>query len=336
MAYVAKISVDLIDFPPEGFAARPVPKPTDKNYGEYLSTKEDIKNKGILNIPTVRPDGDNHYVVADGTGRILAVKELLKEGHAGTIARYGEGVTVQVEEMSDVDALGAQISCNYNSRKQPLASLAKAIYKVMTAKNMTLDELAKFVGFPMDKLLNTLRINKLSNEFKAAIDAGQITAANAYAITKIDPAIVEEDQSEWLEKAKVQTAQEFAAGVADYLNELKKAKKGETVKKAPEFTPTQKLLKKEDLAILLDRTRFDFEGDPENPYLKGRMDVMLEIFQMDEKSVEKQKADWDAAQKAAADKKEQRRKEREAQKEKDSIEWLKEHKPDALSESILG
>ena len=334
MAFTALILASLIDFPEENFAARPLPKPEDKNYHEYLSTKESIRNTGMQNAPTVRPVGDR-YEVADGSGRILSIKQLLEEGDPATIERYGEGIPVMVQEMSDIDSLCAQISGNHNVRKQPPAQLSKKIYTVMVAKGWTLEETAKRTGYLLPALLQLFRLGKLPEKAKEVIDSGRMIASNAYALCKLDANILEEDLDEWLEDAMKMQAQEFAAKVEEKRNEIRKARKGETAKKTV-FNPERVMLKKEDLQILAQRAEFDFTENPEDSYLRGRNDIMLEIFQVDPVSVEKRKLEWDAAQQEIEKKKAERKAKREEEKAKEAIEYLTKHNPTALSGDILG
>ena len=318
---VIQIPVESLTFPQATVAARPLPSDKSKDWAQFKEFKQDISFRGVQNLFSVRAEGDK-FCVIDGSRRAYAVQTLWNEGDSATRQRYAEGISVQVQEISDVEALGAQIAGNRHVNKQPDASLAKALYKyIVMNPNKPFSEIARECGYSEGRLNDILKINSLPDIAKEALNQGRMTSGNAIQLTKL-PIDVVNDQ--WVEKAMTLKGDQFTAEVNQALNEIKKVARLGAEAKPAEFVPTARLLKKEDIASLYEQAKYAYESD-QSDYNRGYKEALAKVFQLDEASIAQAKADWDKKQADAEELKKKRAAEREAKKMEDSVKFIQEH-----------
>jgi len=309
---IEKIRIDSIAFPASDFALRPAPVPSDKDYDTFTELKKDIASRGLLNLFSVRKVADG-YEVIDGSRRFSAVKELFGAGLA-----YADGmVDVQIREADDYDALASQIAGNFHSKRTAKVSEIRAVSRIALVKGWDLSTTAKFVGMTVAYLSNLLKVAQLPEAVAKEVEAGNISVANAIQLTKLPADVI----TEHTEGAKTKSVADFTVEISQKLEALKASKQkkeeGEAV-----FTATPSYMKKTEAEVLLQRAEVAYQMEPSD-YNKGTLDAMLEVFQLDEKTVAEQRAAWEQAKLDAETKKGNRKKEREAKKLAEYEEVLK-------------
>jgi hypothetical protein len=316
------IQIAKIAFAPANLAARPLPSEKDKDYDEFLDLKEDINLHGVLDLPTFRQEGDI-FVVTNGNRRMTALQQLVNEGRAETLERYPDGmITVPVVDMTDIEGLERQIAGNATVRKQLPTSLAKAVYKLVTLSGGTVPEIAKKCGYSEQRMMELMKLNNLPEAVKVLVDAGSMSVVNALQLLKLP---VELQEGDWVEAACIQNGTDYTAAVAKKLSDLraeKRAAKDPT--QVAQFMPTPAVLKKDELAVMLQRARNDFDTNP-SEYNRGVKETMERIFTLDEVSVAAAKAKWEKDQADAKVKKEERAAARDAAKVEEAKKVLADH-----------
>lgn len=328
--YFGKIAISDIVFPAANFAARPVVEPTDLKLWPIIEElAESIAKQGLGNIPTFRVEGDK-FCVVDGSRRARALKLLCEtndpkyaEIKALAFERYPDWqIEVPITEMDDYTALGNQIAGNFHVSKQPKASLAKAVYKLMVGGGKTIGEISKSCGISEAVLTEMLKLNTLPEAAQKAVDAGTMSLANAYQLCKLP---IDAMDDEVIAAAMSAKGSEFAAAIGEKINEIRKNNKialGETGERKKEFAPTAKLRSKEDLNALLTQAEYSY-SEQATDYAKGRLDAFQEIFMLDEVSIAAAKSAWEKAQ-AEAEEKKARAAKTEAARKEEAIKYLKE------------
>lgn len=315
MADLKKVLIDSIQFPAENVSLRKPPQPDDKDYGDFLNLKSDIANRGILNTFSVRAEGDIFFVV-DGSRRATAVKQLHEEGNWP--AEEEGMVAVTVTDMDEWEGLASMISGNYNAKKTVSASEIKAINRISQMKNMTMAELAEMCGLSLAYLTQLLKIKYLPENAQAALDAGEMSVTNAIQLTKLPENVMGD---EWVAKACAETGEVFTTAVSEAINEIKKQRALDRSGKEPTFEPKAKMMKKEEIIVLYERSKSAFEDDASD-YNRGVKEAFETIFQLDEKSVAAAKAEWEQKQADAEAGKATRKAERETKKMNDAMKFL--------------
>lgn len=309
-----KIPVSAIVFPAEDIALRPRPKESDKDYQSFLDLKESIREKGLMNIFSVRQDGEN-YCIIDGNRRASAVVELFKEGDT----QFIDGIVVQIRDEEEYEALASQIAANHNMKKTLSSQEIRALKRIMAIKNWSIEETAKHVSMTPSYVTNLLKLNYLPDVAKQALDEKQLTIANAIQLQKLPEDAIDD---EWITKAMTLPGDQFTAAISEELNRLKKERQLGAAPKVFEALP--KLIAKEELALMYDRTKLAYETDA-NDYNRGAYEVMQKIFQMDEKTIAAKKAEWEQKEAEREKKKEERKVDREQKKLEDAQKLLEEH-----------
>lgn len=306
-------------FAEEAMAARKLADPQDASYPEFLQLKKAINDQGLLNTFSVT-QREGGYLVLDGNRRGLAIQQLWAEGQLRD--RYPEGIPVQVMEASDADVLLMQISGNANVNKQKAASLAKALHRALLMTNITITDLAKRAGMTEVYVENILKLNVLPDHVKAAIDAGEITATNAFHLNRLPTELLND---EMIDQAKIKTGSEFCNLVDTAKKEFLAAKKAGTPVEAVDgnvvFNPSPKLRMKAELEGMrkLALERAQIEPTEANIAYASAMDW---CFRMDAETLESDRAAFELAKKDKEAKAKARAEERATKKRKELLESL--------------
>lgn len=329
---IKRIPFDKIVFPAANGVARNAPDPKYKrDWEEFQSLKRTLSYQALLNIPTVRPEGDK-YCVTDGNRRLRAMKELWAEQVPSFVKMYPDGaVNLQVAEMSEADSLAAQISGNAQVNKQSASSLATAVRKyILLRPEEPFAEVAKKCGYSEARLTELLKVALLPEEIQELNRRGDIKTGNALQLTKLPIELVQEN--EWVEKAITMPANEFAAEVGKAVIAYGKAIRSgnEASGRAKEFSPQAKLLKKDELGELLEKARYAYEEHP-TEYNLGCKETMEKVFSLDEISVAKQKEQFDKQLEEAEERKRQRKAKREAKKLEEAQRFIEENSGEIIN-----
>jgi predicted nucleic acid-binding protein len=224
-------------------------------------------------------------------------------------------------EASDSDVLLAQISGNSNVNKQKAASLAKALHRALLMTNITITELAKRAGMTEAYVEALLKINVLPADVKAAIDAGEITATNAFHLNRLPTELLND---EMIDQARIKSGADFANFIDQAKKAFQKAKQtGETPAADGEilFTPTPKLRMKAELEGMrnLANERAQSEPTEANIAYAAAMDW---CFRMDAETLDSDRKAFELAQEDKKKKAADRAAERATKKRKELLESL--------------
>jgi len=285
-------------------------KETDEHIRELA---DDINNRGLLNLPTLVPsqDEEGKYHVTDGARRVTALKLLLKEG------KVPEELSFQVTEPQDeLETLGDMISGNANVLKTTNKQFIEAMYRIATETDTTMPELAKKVGKSEEYIWKLFKTLKLGDELLEEAQASGVSISNLITLSELKGKVDDDDMKEWVEKAKTTTVAEFSDEVAEELDAIKEALKGQ--KKEVEFKLTNKFIGKDALELLLVSAETAFTTEA-TPATEARYNLMREIFQVDEKSAAARKKDWEDKQEKKKQKAAERKKARDDAKLIESI-----------------
>lgn len=143
----------------------------DKKKLEELA--EDVKRNGLLQHPLVRPIGDGFEIIA-GERRYLAAKL------AGLKSIY-----VNVRELTDDQALEAQLSENLQREGLHELEEAEGYEELMKLKKVNADQVAEMVGKSRSYVYARLKLTALCPEARKAFYAGELDASRALLIARI-------------------------------------------------------------------------------------------------------------------------------------------------------
>jgi ParB/RepB/Spo0J family partition protein len=308
MADVKRISVSLLDLP--SVSLRPVEKDTEK----YKELKSSIKQDGLLNSFTVRQKEDGRFEVIDGSHRAAAVVDLFNEGDPNF-----QEINVQVSSADDISAMVLQIVGNSQARATPNSQYAKALQKVLVARNMTVEQLARMVSWTHSHLQNVLSLNRLPDTLSSLINQGKITLSNGILLAKL-PTDTLEDPS-WAEKAMTMPQTEFAVEIANKQKNLNAEKRAAKKGTEPSFEPTAVIRKRPDLEARMTQATNKVNADPSD-YNRGYSDALKWVFQLDEETLAAKKAQWEKEQAEEKTNREKRSGERNFKKSADALKTM--------------
>lgn len=276
---------------------------------EYLGLVASMKEKGFLGAITVRPRVDaetkeEYFELIDGLHRFSAAKD------AG-ISEIG----VDIVPLDEDQMLEAQIMANIHKVETRPAEYSQQLKRIL-ARNplMTEAELAKRLGKSPMWISQRLGLNKIDNpQILELINSGRISLSNAYALAKL-PA---EELANFVDRAITQVPDEFIPLVNARVKEIKDAKRqGQDATKVT-FQPIAHLRK-------LKEVKTELETPDIGPKLiKATKTKTVEaafalaiawLLHMDPVSLDAQKADFEAREKAKKEEDAKRRAEREKKK----------------------
>lgn len=308
---IKAISLDKITFIADPLRTH---KLTDDH---IIDLAEDIKQRGLLDIPTVVPaEEEGFFNVTNGARRVTALKLLFSKNEIPEFQNFNVK-----DRQSEIDTLADQIAGNVKVLKTANKKYIAALYKLATEGGLTADELAKKAGMGKEYMFKLFKTLKLSDEVMKEAEAGKVTISNLISLSDLVGKVDEDGLLEWVERAKTEKAADFAVAVVEEIDILKKAARGEP--REDVFKPVKKLLKREELEILLTQTENAFNDAP-NKTNETRYQLMKEIWQIDEKSIDEQKAKWEQDKADKEEKKAKRKEAREKAKLEDSIKDLEE------------
>ncbi|MFH1519866.1 MAG: ParB/RepB/Spo0J family partition protein [Candidatus Omnitrophota bacterium] len=144
----------------------------EKELGELTQS---IKAKGFIQPIVVRTIADGSYEVVAGERRYQAAKSLgLNE------------IPTIVKELSDQDAFVLAIAENLQRQDLNPIEEAQAFRRLISEFEFSLEEVAQFVGKDKTTVVNALRLLKLPDNIKQALQKGIITRTQARTILGVE------------------------------------------------------------------------------------------------------------------------------------------------------
>ena len=302
---------------PQGENALRIHTPDDKKeWAKTMALKNDISNRGMLDSFSVRPIGEGKYEVINGSRRFTCAKMLHEEGHPDFADGY---ITVSIVEADEYESLASQLATNFHMNKTLKGKEIKAVQRLSLAKGWDLNTTAEKVGMSSDYLKKLMKTTYLPDNVQALIDSGEMSLAAAIQLSKLPSDLIDDH----VEEALVLSVADFTAKIAQALDEYKKSvQKGNGGE--VEFSLTHEFAGKEAVELALDSAEAEYQLDASD-YNRGRLDVLQELFAIDEKSAHVRKAEWDKKQEEKETKKVEREAARQAKKIEDAKKLIAEN-----------
>lgn len=313
---------------------------------QIIDLAVDINHRGLMNIFSVVNNEDGTYTLADGARRFTALKRIAIVGipvpeldKNGEIVKDEKGrnvykkdkdgneittindqfltIPVQIKEKQDeLTTLEDQIAGNISVQLTKNADYIKALHKLaVSGKYKNRAEMALKNGMSeahLNKLLKTMRLDNdiIDKCYENQVPVGNLISLSELANKVDDEVIIEE----WIPKAKEMNAKDFIKEVGQETARIQAEQAGMTVeKKEKSFEVKPKLLSKDELEAMLQDAEDAFLNE-DNPENEVRLQVMKEIWQIDEDSVRLQKEAWDKKEEEKKVKAEQKKAQKELAK----------------------
>ncbi len=244
---------------------------------------------GLINPISVRVAhnkdlNEDQLMLCDGAHRLAACKE----------AGMSE-IGVNVLDTDEEGAMFAQMIANAQRIETKHYEFAKQLRRILSINpELTIGDLAARTGLSEGWIRKLLKLDKLKKEIGASVDKNSIGVMSAIAIAQLP----EEQQAEWAEKAiKSDNEAEFCEAAATFLRERKKAEKDGRDPSTIGFVAHPKLRKYTEIKALYE----DESGATVATIVEGAKSakeagqrVVSYLLQVDAKSLEVRKANYDA------------------------------------------
>ena len=227
-------------------------KVVDKDREEYQNLRDSIRDKGVINSISVRPNNDpdieQPYILVDGLHRLTALKDVYLQARAENPDTEVFDIPAQVFEVKNESQVYLmQMAANTQSLQTKPVELRDAILSFMAAGLedgvvYTQADVAKAMNKSQPWVAKILSLQKLDDGLAGKVNSGEISAANAYLLAKL-PA---DEQLHFADAATTQSTEDFAERVEAFISEYKKTAR----KNRPdpnEFRPKARALKTADL-----------------------------------------------------------------------------------------
>lgn len=271
----------------------------DRDSPDYAQLVASVVQAGITTPISVRLTEDGTYELVDGRHRLMAAQD----------AGLDMIPCIIFENMTEAEQLDVQIIANTHRAETKPAQYANQLKRRFALDSgLTAVEVAKNVGRTVHWVNQILRLNRLAEAIQEKVDDGTISLSNAYILAQLP----EDEQAEWVERAISQNAEVFVPECTARLKEIKDAaRKGRTTE-PPQFTPTARLRK---IGIIKEElTSGDQAVQSSDP---GVFEAAIKwVLQMDDNTVDSDRAKWEERQSALAEEKKNRELQRAEAKEK--------------------
>lgn len=289
----------------------------DRKSEDYLQLAQSVLKNGVLEPILVR--------------EVKAENGSIKYGLINGLQRYtascDSGLTeipAHIVEIDDADLMQAQIITNLHRVDTKPAQYSVQLRRLISANpTLTMQDLSKTLSVSVKWLNDRLSLTKLHKQIQDLVDRDELKLANAYALAKLPI----DDQINYVDSAMTDSTAVFTASVAQRVKELKDSKRQGREPRTQEFEPIERVqslvdLKAERLQPTVMRSVLTATGaqTPEDGW-KACLDWVL---RMDDASVESQRARFEQkkaerieAQEKAKIEREERKRQRAAEKQQD-------------------
>jgi len=256
----------------------------DRETEAYRGLVDSIRSKGVLNPINVREVQDPEtnetiYGLVDGLQRFTASKDAGKDT-----------IPAQVITIAESEQLETQILANVHKIETKPVEYSRALLQLLTNNPlMTRNDLAAKLCKTPAWISERLGLLKLTNDIGELVDDDKIGLSNAYALAKLP----QEEQREFVDRAIGMPPQQFAATANARVKELRDAKKQGRDAKPEEFQPVAMLRSRTDMLAELESgktaTKLCEQHKPQN--VRQAFQLALKwALNLDEESVQVQKA----------------------------------------------
>jgi len=274
----------------------------DPQFLSIVNSIEERRRQGLrsLIMPiSVRPQRDPEsgaqvYFIIDGLQRYSACIEAGED----TIPCIIE------EGLSDIEYLKQQFQANFSKVNQRPAQAGDHLARMMADDpTMTVNELCRISAQPKSQIEKFLKLTKLTDSCKEAVDSKEISVANAVLLAKLPT----EEQDNFLDSARTKPSEDFKLETTARLKELRKAKMEAREARGPIFEPQIKMRSKK---VLTEEFEDDNNTVAQTLLSARELTTPLEGFQLaiawmlnaNSEAINEQKAAWEAEQAEKAEK----------------------------------
>ncbi len=279
----------------------------DRDTPEFVSLRDSIRSKGILNPISVREkndeDGTIYYEVCDGLHRFTAAKDA--------------GLTilgVSVVSFDEIETLEAQIVANLAKVDTRPVEYTKALQRMFVMNPLlTMGEMAEKLNTSPTWITQRLGLLKLADQVQSLVDEGKISLPNAYQMSKLP----KEEQLDFLDAALSQNAAEFAPTVAARIKQLREAARQGKDAAPPTFEATahgRKMSELKDEYAHASAGPAIVAAKGLSTAVQGFAAGVAWALSLDDASVASQKAKWEAREAKRIEEKKAREVERAEKK----------------------
>ncbi|MEM3447896.1 MAG: ParB/RepB/Spo0J family partition protein [Nitrososphaerota archaeon] len=137
---------------------------------------DSIEEHGLIHRIVVRPLPDGKYKVIAGERRLRACKLL-----------GWKTIPADVRNMDDKEASLIQLIENIQREGLSPIEEAKALHRLVEEHGLTHEEIAQKIGKSRSYVTNSIRLLKLSEPIKSAINEGKLTQGHARLLINLSP-----------------------------------------------------------------------------------------------------------------------------------------------------
>jgi ParB/RepB/Spo0J family partition protein len=278
----------------------------DKEDEQYKGLVDSVKNHGIMNPISVREivdpaTNETLYGLVDGLHRFNAAMD----------AGLSE-IPAQIVTMDEANLVEAQILGNVHKIETKPVQYTKALLRILGSNPLlTLTELAARLSRSTTWLTERLQLVKLSEPIQKLVDGGELTLTNAYALTKLPV----DKQQELLQQALSQSPAAFVPLATNVLKEVQAARREGRKAETATFKPVERMQR---LPAIRDQKDLADKNPEQSAIIQsakkhgittveGAIAFALKwVLHADPDSIAADEAQWNADQKAKAEKAQER------------------------------
>lgn len=284
-------------------------RPVDKTTEAYQGLVDSIRKLGVLNpVNVVEVPSDNgvkHYAVMDGLHRYSAAID------AGL-----EEIPCQIQSRSEAEIYEAQIAANIHKVETKPAQYSNQLNRMLLLNpTLTMNDICSRLSKSITWVSDRMGLVKLKETIQKHVDEGRIKVSNAVALAKLPPEL----QDDFVERAMTQSPGEFVPAVQSAVKAHRDAlRAGRDPNAATIFEPYAFLQKMSDIKEVAANPKALAQSliaaaQPKNAEEIFGLAIKW-VLHLDPKSVDVQRAKFEATLKEKADAKVARAAEREEKK----------------------
>lgn len=279
----------------------------DRESASYQEMVDSIRQAGISNPISVNRMDDGTYELIDGRHRLAGAAD----------AGLEEIPCLIFENLSVVEVLDMQIIANTHKQETKPAQYANQLRRLFSADAaLTAAAIAKRIGRSIPWVTNTLRLNRLIDQAQELVDSSDICLSNAYHLAQLP----QDEQIEWLERAITMGPDIFVPECTARIKEIKDAaRKGRSVEPVT-FEPTARLRK----AVILKEELTSGNQAAQSSDPDTFTEAIKWVLQLDDATVDIDRAQWEERKAAQAEAKKTRELERARAKEEKAKKAVEE------------
>lgn len=270
---------------------------------QFKGLMESIKINGVLESIVVKPSPDSpgKYRLIDGLQRVTIMNLLGNDEIPATIIDADEAEVMKI-----------QIQMNLHRVNTRPAAYGKQIRRWMALDTtLTVAQIAQELGVSIPWVTQRINLHTLLKEIADRVDAGEISATNAFALAKLPP----DEQKNWVKRAITQAPDMFVEQCLARAKEIKDAAREGKKTEEEKFIPVRRLRSVSDVKNEMDLhtarallVTHDMSG------LDGFDMAITWVLNQDQPTLDIERQKWEADKKARDEKREKAAAERETKR----------------------